>query len=387
MSPTIPTIKKMSETQRKELTQKYIDDLEAHPSPENDRKLAIYRYIDRIDRSTRDERFSFLACQRLRVVRQCPSGHYRMIMRKMFCRQRFFCLPCAEYRMERRVDQWEDAIKAALSLTTLYLGPAVELSWDIPDVKDKTNLNRFHEYLKKTWRAKLSRQGIDPGCWMLMSAYDPIRAQIRALYLGPPLDFKPLRNNSGTKQSDYYPSCCSIKVPTETTRVVNVKRSKRGNFSPWQPKRVKSAYLLDAKDKSPTVSASLFFRRIRTALEWVVGDIVDVLELDPASAYQLDHLYSHRRLSATRGVIYAQEQTASDSSKADDDPTLLVERRELDRTVGIETVDPKQLIGAINEHRVPSLPGDQTPQLCPNCGAVMEDICEEDHRPKKVTTQ
>ncbi|MGB8783932.1 MAG: hypothetical protein WCD02_12510 [Terriglobales bacterium] len=381
------TIKKMSEIQRKELTQKFIDELETHPSPENDRKLTIYRYIDTFIRSTRDERLAYLACQRLRVVRKCPAGHYRKVIRKMFCRQRFYCIACAEYRMKWQVNQWEDAIKTALRRNNLFLGPVVELLWDIPDVTERVNLRRFNEYLKQTWPVKLSKQGIDPGTWMLLRVYDPIRAQIRALYLGPPLDFRLLRNNSGSKKPDYYPSCCNIKPLIETTRVVNVKRRKRGNFSPWQPKRVKSTYLLDARDESPAVAANLFFRRIRSALDWVVGDILDVFELDPARAYKLDHVYSGRRLNATHGMIYAQPQTASDSNKVDAGPTLVVESTELDGTVGIDTVDPVQLLGAVIERRVASFSGDATPQLCPHCGTAMEDICEENDLPSEITLQ
>jgi hypothetical protein len=384
----MPTIRKMSPEKRKALTEKFIDELEADPTPENDRRLAIYRYIDSVSRSTRDQRFAFLACQRLLVVRKCPFEHYRRFMRPMFCRQRFYCVPCADWRMKRQVDKWEDAIKAAIRLTTLHLGPAVELSWEIPDVKDRAGLNRFNEYLKQTWQMKLSRQGIDPGDWMLMSVYDPIRAQIRALYLGPPLDFRLLRNNSGSKKSVHYPSSFNIKPPAiETTRVVNAKRRKRGNFSPWKPKRVRSTYLLDVIPEPPDVAAGLFFRRIRSGLEWVAGNIVDILELDPARACQLDHLYSRRRLSATRGVIYAQERAASDSNKVDDDPILIVHRKAIDGHVELVEVDPTELIGALNEQQGSCLPGDPPPQLCPDCGTALVDSYEDGDPPKQVAIQ
>jgi hypothetical protein len=374
----MPAIKKMSATQRKELTEKFLEELQANPSPENVRKLAMYRYIDGCARSTREERLAYLACQRLSVIRKCPHGDYSKFLRRKYCRQRFYCVSCAEHRMKCQVNQWEDAIKTTLGRTTfLYLGPAVELSWDIPDVTDRTTLKRFNEYLKQTWPVKLSMQGIGPGQWMLMSVFDPIRAQVRALYLGPPLDFRLLRNNSGSKRSDYYPTCCNIKASIETSRVVNMNRRKRGNFSPWQPKRVKSTYLLDANDESPTVAASLFFRRIRTALEWVVGDSMDIFDLDPARAYQLEHIYSGRRLNSTHGVIYAQPQTVSDHNKINADPTLAVENRGRDGTLGIETVDPVQLIGTVSESPGTSLSNDATPDRCPNCGCRLEDVCEE----------
>ena len=165
----------------------------------------------------------------------------------------------------------------------------------------------------------------------------------------------------------------------ETTGVVNANRRKRGNFSPWQPKHIRSTYLLDSKPKSPAVGASLFFRRIRNALEWVVGDIVDIFELEPARAYQLEHCYGGRRLTTTRGLGYAQQRRASDSKKIEADPFLFVERKAIDGKIEPLDINPAELIGALNEQGG-SCVRDPIPEICPNCGIPMVDICEEDDR-------
>jgi hypothetical protein len=81
--------------------------------------------------------------------------------------------------MKLQYDRWKEAIQTALKLRSLYLGPVLRLSWEIPDVEHKKNIDRFREYLKKTWPTKLSAQGIDPGCWMLLTVYDPILVLLR----------------------------------------------------------------------------------------------------------------------------------------------------------------------------------------------------------------
>ena len=378
ITPKITT-KKLSDEKRAKLTQDIIEQLESQSTPENDHKLAIYKYIDRVDRSTREERFSFFACQRLRVVRKCPHGDYRRVMRRMYCRQRFFCLACEAYRMKCQVDDWLNSIKLALQTTNLYLGPIVELSWEIPDVSNATYRNRFSKYINDNWKLKLGQQGIAPGTWILLRHYDVIRGQVRAVYLGPPLDCESLRNKSPSEKLDYSVSCFS-RTPALTETSHRVKRGKRGNFSPWQPIKVRSTYLLDGVPKLPSDVTISFFPRLRSALEWVAGSVTDVLELTPERAYDLRKRYSGKHLYACHGVTYALPKAPANLQEAGAAPVLGVESKELNGSIELVLIDdPMQFIGSVTDKGALPLciSTGAHPSKCPSCGSHLVDVYEE----------
>jgi hypothetical protein len=297
-----------------------------------------------------------------------------------FCRKRFYCIDCLQWRLGRQAFEWETLIRGAMASTSLHLGPMLELEWPVPDAKDRQIMDKFSRYIKQTWRAQLSNQGIDADRCMLLRAFDPIRGQIRGLYLGPPLAERTFSTLVSIKT--IYIETSVLKVPTVRNKCTksqpdpletSVLKVPMGRPSPWQPNVVRSVYLL-GKHVSPVAEAGMVFDRIRSSLNWVLGSSRDILDLTPQRAFALETLYGGRRLTAASGALYAQNKNAA----VEPEPSLLIEREHSDGVVEPETRDGLALAGSSQE--ITALPKEPESNQCPNCKTRLEDIYETGDR-------
>jgi len=401
----VATIRKLTVVQKRAMIDRFADALAADPTPENSRQLAVYREIKRLERTTTDEQLAFLGCQRLRVMRRCPKGDYTQFIRMKFCRKRFYCIDCCGWRLGRQAFEWESLIRGAMASTSLHLGPMLELEWPVPEAsaRDRQIMEKFSRYIKQTWRAQLASQGIEPDRCMLLRAFDPIRGQIRGLYLGPPVAEGSFSTDVSKGTEGGFSTLVSIKTiyietsvlkpppvrnkctktldPPLETSVLKPQGGIGGRPSPWQPSVVRSVYLL-GKRVSPVAEAGIVFDRIRSSLNWVLGSSRDILDLTPQRAYAIESLYGGRRLTAASGALYAPSKTTSEP-----EPSLLIEREHSDGEVEPETRDGLALAGSSQE--MVAMPKEPESNQCPNCKTRLEDICEAGDRtnPPPVTVQ
>lgn len=368
------SLKRVPPEKQKAKVEEIVAELQSHPNPENERKLAIYDYIKPFYRASREDVFRFLACRQIKHIRECPvAGHYSRLLCLRPCHQRFYCMGCALWRIQHElVSRWEQSIKSALPLSTLILGPMIQLRWPMP-ARDQSSLtdslpDKFREYIKSTLIDKIGHiAGILSPEWALLTHYDVILQEIRGLYLGPPFDAKLLKTGEGFDS----PSYRRIYSTSSLTRgVENRTKNLIDNSSPWQPEHVKSTYLLDARDKNPEDSANRFWDRVRTGLQWVAGDVVALMELEPPEVYLLERVYRERSLTTSRGWIYGQRQTVIEPN-----PVLYVERKMVVGQPEMMEISPHKLIGGVYEIGSGSGSGSgEDGKHCPKCGKALQDL-------------
>lgn len=360
----MPKYSKMTIQKRDELTAKFIAELKAQSLEGNSeaaRTLNIYSYIDNLGRSTRDQRFYYLSCERMLLMLKCPTeGHdsENIIRGRKFCHQRHWCFTCAWDAIERQLRRWMIQIRLSLCRPTecMYLGPLVRLSWPNPNAEGPANLASFSNYIKQTFSAKLEAAGALKGSWMLTTAFNPLKNEYQALYIGTSVDWSMICEQKKRKNSRITTSVVAkglLYLATTEVVIGGKKGDKkggkkgRGQPSPWKPKKLYSVHLLD-DENNPVTAAEKFFHRIREGFQWVLGDASDVFLMTPEQAFKFQKRYRSRRLTSTYGMVYGASEILNLPIGS---LTILVDRRESDGTISVETIDPVALVGSIpGEH-------------------------------------
>ena len=353
----MPKYSKMSIQKRNELTAKYIAELEAQSKEGNSeasRTLNIYSYIDNIGRATREQRFQFISCERLLLMLKCPTeGHdsESEIRGRKFCHQRYWCYTCAWDAIERQLRRWMQQIKLSLCSPRecMYLGPLAMISWPVQNPEAPANLVSFSNYVKQTFSAKLEAAGALKGSWMMATAFNPVKNEYRALYIGSSVDWSMIckpqkRKNRGSITS----VVAKYKEPLATSRVILSRRGRfgEGKPSPWKPQKMRSVYLLDGEN-NPIVANGKLFDRIRSGLQWTLGDAGDVFSMTPEVAFKLQKRYRSRRLTSTYGMVYGVNNSISVPNTL----IVLIDRKEDDGSITVTENDPVAMVGTVqSEH-------------------------------------
>src|SRR5450755_4560453 len=196
------------------------------------RQLSTLTHL-RMTENWRDRLLRYLNCHwdpgtkrrstAISLTRECPKAndgkkHSPAQSRgHVFCNMRFFCVGCAETANHRLLyspdnpvgsidkESWLGKIKISLCCPPsedtgiVLLGPMALIEWPILDymdvVKGLSVRRSFNRYMEQTWPKKLADQGIED--WTMVRCFDPVRNQIRAIYLGLNPDWSTLLNTRG----------------------------------------------------------------------------------------------------------------------------------------------------------------------------------------------
>jgi hypothetical protein len=394
--PRTPRIKhhKSSHDELTRLRNTFVRQLKALHTPEADRVLEIHRAMraneNNEPRTTLSQQVEVLGCRQWQQVLRCLVTGSSSTEHIKVCRRRFLCLNCHQWRLQAQVERWVMAIKQALRRHNTWMGPVVQLRWDIPGNDKRASLASFDKFMEQTFTSWLRDQGVHHGQWMVCRTFDPIQAAVRVIYLGPPITRDlwlkiyilishkslviPISHKSLVIPPLESISHKSLVIPSKGHPTPSLppsssqnpqkppKRGRgRGQRSPWLTQGASDfgeAYLINADDPKAGES-DCFDRVLRSCLFWCAGGMDDLLRLQREQVWQVYARYNRTRLFSTRGLIYDDSV-----HRAHSEPSMLVDKQ--NRDGGVETVlrDPVRLLGCEEGE----LDGDGVEDLCPMCG-------------------
>jgi len=340
----------------------FIKQLKSKHTPDADRTLDIYHSM-RINengepRTTISQQVEVLGCRQWQQMIRCLTTGKSTRENLKVCRRRFLCLNCHKWKLQSQVECWHSAIKRVLRQQDTWLGPIVQVRWDLPGLDKRATLNSFDTFVNKTFTAALEAEGITRNQWLICRTFDPIQSSARLVYAGPPIF------------SDLWLRIYTIHTPPGTishkSEIFPPEGSKPGRPCPWwyTASDGGEAYLLNSDDPRAGESDT-FDRVLRSCLFWCVGNSEDLLHLKREEVWRVYAKYNRTRLFSTRGLLYdsaAPRRIDHLVHPQEHTPTMLVEKQLRDGTVESVLRDPVRLLGAEMAEI-----DDCSERLCPYC--------------------
>jgi hypothetical protein len=338
--------------------------------------------VDGEPRTSLSQQIEVLGCRRWQMMLNCANTGQSVREHIKVCRRRFLCMNCHTWKLQSQAERWNVGIRQILRRNSLCIGPAVQLTWSTPGTDKRKLLAQFDNFINKTFTLWLSDQHIGTDQCFLFRTMDPIKSEIRLLYIGPPI------TTDLWLRTYIYISDKSVVIENDAIShksvVIPSHKGQRGYTSPWwQADTLAPIYLLNPKD--PKIGdADQFDRYLRESLYWCVGDAADLIPLKREQVWRLYEQYNKTRLFSSRGLLYQGDsdwRTLKADLPAESDPSLIVEKLHRDGSTELFVTDPIRLLGAENCDADGAAKG----PLCPMCGdnidsaahQMAEKICEK----------
>jgi hypothetical protein len=364
--PKQPNRKKHTHLELTALRDTFLRQLYAQHTPDADRTLDIYKSMRAVEdgeaRTSLSQQIEVLGCRQWQQMLRCQITGKSAKQNIKVCRRRFLCLNCHKWKLQAQVERWHMAVKQMLRRQDSWLGPLVQLKWNLPQKDPRASLGSFDRFIEKTFTAWLADQGIPPDQWMICRTFDPIQCAARLVYAGPPI-FSELSLRI-YKHIPPLPPSGTIRNKSEIIPPLD-----RGRPCPWWDTVSESgeAYLLNY-DNPAAGESDCFDRTLRNCLFWCVGNTEDLLHLQREQVWRIYVKYNHTRMFSVRGLLSGANDARIHRflHPQDHDPTILVDKQHRDGTIEPVLRDSIKLLGADSALTDEEMLAGQ--KLCPLCG-------------------